>query len=143
MDEVIDINYEEVLDCFESCDCDAGVITFNSSHPRWSYIIKDNEEFVLSAHEKNVISKNALAGFYYFKNKSTFASSAFQVLLDDCKYNNRFYLSSTLNEIILQGGSVKSYQIDSSKYHSLYTPQKVSGYLDLLSRNSTSVPATE
>ena len=37
-------------------------------------------------------------------------------------------ISSVLNEIILDGGVVKSLEIPNESYHTLYTPQKIREY---------------
>ena len=53
-------------------DVDAGILCFKSCHPRWCYAQLGDDGFVYSCTEKKVVSTNALAGFYYFKNKDIY-----------------------------------------------------------------------
>ena len=64
-DQVFEEDLEKVIRSFE--EYDGGVITFESAHPRWSYVKVDRNSFVVEASEKKPISKKAVAGFYYFR----------------------------------------------------------------------------
>ena len=101
-DQILDVDYEDVYGKFCSRDEDAGVITFDSIHPRWSYA-KIKEGQVVEVAEKRPFSKHAIAGFYYFKHGSDFVSAAQNAILKDSCLNGLFYISSSLNEIILSG----------------------------------------
>ena len=126
-DQIIDVDYEQVLHSFEQQDVDAGVITFESIHPRWSYArIKDN--YVTEVAEKRPLSKTAIAGFYYFRHGTDFIEAAKQVILKGNQLNGRYYISSSLNEIILMGKKVGYYQVDKNAYHSFYSPDKIEDY---------------
>lgn len=37
-DQIIDINYQQVVEYFLQNDYQAGVVTFDAVHPRWSYV---------------------------------------------------------------------------------------------------------
>lgn len=126
-DQIIDVDYNAVIKKFESENADAGVITFDSIHPRWSYArIKVDE--VIEVAEKRPLSKNAIAGFYYFKHGRDFVSAAETAILKDNQYNGKFYISSSLNEIILRGKKVGYYPITRESYHSFYSPEKIQDY---------------
>lgn len=123
-DQVISEDYSNVIDTFEANENDAGVIVFDSIHPRWSYIKIDGDDVVETA-EKRPLSKNAIAGFYYFKNGNDFIESAKQVVLKDNRVEGKFYISSTMNEMILSSKKVGYYRISKDDYHSFYSPDKV------------------
>lgn len=126
-DQIIDVDYNKVLEYFDKDKADAGVISFESIHPRWSYArVTDGE--VTEVAEKRPLSKNAIAGFYYFKHGSDFIHAAEKVVLKDNSINGQFYISSSLNEIILMGKRVSMYKIDKNNYHSFYSPQKIQEY---------------
>ena len=74
---------------------------------------------------QNPISKNAIAGFYYFKSFNSFIENAFKTILDDDQLEGKFYISSVLNQLILSGLSVSSSDIPASNYLSLYSKQKI------------------
>ena len=123
-DQIILSDLNDVVKSFRKQKLDAGVITFESVHPRWSYILLEDDKAIQFA-EKNPISKNAIAGFYYFKKFEKFVECAFKVIADDDQLNGSFYVSSVLNQLILEGLAVKNFEIDSSEYLSLYSIQKI------------------
>ena len=126
-DQIIDINYQEVIDYFQKMDNDAGIITFSSIHPRWSYAKIDGKE-VIEVAEKRPLSKDAIAGFYYYRKGSLFIEAAEKVLLKQNSLEGRYYISMSLNELILRGMKVGYYNIDKEKYHSFYSPDKIKEY---------------
>lgn len=127
-DQLIEQNLDKVLDKFQKAEANAGLLTFLSVHPRWSYARTDEDDNVLETAEKNPISKNAIAGFYYFKNASLFIEAATNVLLKDCRVNDRFFISSTINEYVLMNKKVLNYSIGGPQYHSFYSPQMINEY---------------
>lgn len=131
-DQVINTDFKDVLKFFNDNNADAGVITFNSLHPRWSYVIMDDQENVNQAVEKKVISKNAIAGFYYYKKSSYFFDAAMNAVLNNATKNGIFYLSSSINELILSGKKILNYEIDASDYNSFYSPEAVKKFIDRL-----------
>lgn len=130
-DQIIDTDYLEVTKKFEEKNIEVGVITFESVHPRWSYIKIEKDE-VVEVAEKRPLSKQAIAGFYYFKKGKDFIEAAKKVILKDEKYNEKFYISSTINQAILLGKKIGYYNVDKEKYHSFYSPQKIKEYEDYI-----------
>lgn len=128
-DQVIDVDYRSVIKRFEEERADAGVITFPSIHPRWSYVKKQERE-VVEAAEKRPISKNAIAGFYYYKKGSDFVDSAEKAIVKDNCYNEKYYISASINELILMGKKISYYDIPKETYHSFYSPDKIKEYED-------------
>lgn len=123
-DQVIDEDFDTIYKHWIQSNADAGVITFTSVHPRWSYARLENNRIVQTA-EKNPISKHAIAGFYYFANAKMFFDAAFQVILKDVQLEGLYYISPVMNELILKNKNVLQYQIPNSKYHSFYSPQMI------------------
>jgi len=115
------------LDSFRKQDADAGVVCFNSVHPRWSYA-RVNGDNVIELAEKHPISNHAIAGIYYFKNGKKFVHAAKQSICKDAQVNGSFYIAPTLNEMILDREKVSYYQIDNSDYQSFYSPQRVKDF---------------
>lgn len=118
-------NIDHAISFFRKYNADGGIITFNSVHPRWSFALVDVNNNVLETAEKRPISKNAIAGFYYFKTFKTFIDGAFQSILNEDYYKDQIYISSTINQLILQNKSVKAYQMSNDHFISFYTPQKI------------------
>lgn len=108
---------------------DAGVITFKSVHPKWSYVRLDESGNVCETAEKNPISKNAIAGFYYFTRGSDFVRAACKSIENEMLVNDLYFIAPTLNELILENLKVGVYPLQNSEhYHSFYSPQKIQDY---------------
>jgi NDP-sugar pyrophosphorylase family protein len=127
-DQLIDQNLDKVIASFHKEGAEAGLLTFSSVHPRWSYARTDENNHVLETAEKNPISRNAIAGFYYFKNASDFIEAATNVLLKDTRINDLFFISSTINEYVLMNKKVLNFSIGGQQYHSFYSPQMINEY---------------
>ena len=80
-DQIIDWDLNAVLSYFEEGDFDAGTICFESVHPRRSYVAVDEQGEVVEAAEKKPISRNAIAGFYYYRRGSDFIQAAMKSIL--------------------------------------------------------------
>ena len=124
-DQIIEDDLCQAVNTFQNNEASAGVITFDSVHPRWSYIVDDDSGTVTQSFEKSVKSRHAIAGFYYYKTGKLFTDSAKNVILKDVQTDGIYYISSALNEIILAGGLVLHLPIHSRCYHSFYAPSKV------------------
>ncbi|MCT7563745.1 glycosyltransferase family 2 protein [Aliarcobacter butzleri] len=130
-DQLFDMCLDEVIKSFGNSD--SGVITFESIHPRWSYVRLDSENRVTETAEKRPISKSAIAGFYYFKNGKDFINSSSKMIKKDASINGLYYIAPTLNEMVLENKTINIFQIENSKYHTFYTPQKIKEYERIIS----------
>jgi NDP-sugar pyrophosphorylase family protein len=127
-DQVIDFDFSKFLQFWRDNDADCGLVTFNSIHPRWSYARVDENRLVLQTAEKNPISSNAIAGYYYFSKADLFLKASFQSIKDSSGINEAYYLSPVVNQLILMNKKVCSYQIDSKLYNSFYSPHMIKEY---------------
>lgn len=127
-DQVIDCNLSELYDEFHNSDSDAGCLVFSTTHPRWSFVLLDEQDCVLETAEKRPLSRNAIAGFYCYKQGKDFVEAAKSMILKSCSNADVFYISPTFNELILKGKIIKALRIPNEKYHSFYTPQKIEEY---------------
>lgn len=126
-DQFIDYDISKALNYFRKAKADGGLITFNSIHPRWSFVSVNNDDVIQTA-EKNPISNLAIAGFYYFKRFSDFVDGAFKSIQFDENYRNNYFTSSVFNQMILSSKLIKNYTIPKNQYHSFYSPQKISEF---------------
>ena len=128
-DQIIDCNFDEVLNFFREKKADVGLITFNSVHPRWSYIrFDDNNENVIETAEKRPISRNAIAGFYYFKDGKLFIDGATKSIEKGDHVNDLYYIAPSINQLILNNKKISVFKINDNNYHSFYSPQKIREY---------------
>lgn len=127
-DQIIDSDFGQIINYFDENQAQVGIVTFNSIHPRWSFAKIENNQVVQTA-EKNPISNNAIAGYYYFKNSDDFFKCAFECILKDVQLDGKFYISPVINEYILKNKKVLNYQIEKTNYHSFYSPQMINEYI--------------
>ncbi len=127
-DQVLESGIAEALIEFTAQDLDAGVVTFPSVHPRWSFVRVDHSGAVVEAAEKRVISRRAIAGFYYFKHGREFVRAVQASIRNNRTTHGHYYIAPTLNEVILEGGKVGFYDIPHEHYQSFYSPQRVEHY---------------
>ncbi len=130
-DQVIDVDYQVVLDSFISKNADAGIITFPNIHPRCSYAKKQGDQ-VVEVAEKRPVSRDALTGFFYFRHGRDFVEAAKQVLIKQTSLNGKYYLSSAINELILKGKKIAYYDVAKEQYSSFYSPAKIDEYAEKL-----------
>lgn len=127
-DQVFDDDLNLALDFFQKQDGDAGVICFETIHPRWSYARTGDDGRIVETAEKRPISKNAIAGFYYFRRGSDFVSAAKKSIEKDSSIEGVFYIAPTLNELILEGKNLQVFKVNGERYHTFYSPQKIKDY---------------
>lgn len=129
VDDFIDDTGLEIINYFRTKNADAGVVAFNSVHPRYSFAKLNDKEEVIEVAEKRPISKNALVSFYYFKSANDFVECAKDVIRKDNPINGAFYISQTLNEMILRQKKVSIYKVSNDKFHPLKTEMQLAQYM--------------
>lgn len=129
-DQLLDVDFNEILLKFS--ECDAGVITFESIHPRWSYVKIDNNKIIETA-EKKPLSNQAIAGFYYFSKGKSFIEGAMDMIRKDASVEDKFYVAPVFNELVLKNMNLLACRIDNKRFHTFYTPQKIEEYERVLS----------
>lgn len=126
--ELIDADFAAVIADFHSRNLDGGTLVFPSIHPRYSYVRLDENGLVTEAAEKSPISRNATAGFYWYRRASDFMRSAEAMIRKDDGINGVYYVCPVFNQMILQQQSVGIFRISLDQYH----PVKSRRQLELL-----------
>lgn len=138
-DQVLDADIGAALKHFQDKGYKAGVITFPSVHPRWSFVRSDDDQTAIETAEKRVISRRAIAGFYYYAKGADFIKAAQSTIRHNRDVDGLFYISPTMNEIVLEGGQVGIHDIPAEAYHSFYSPQRLEQFeRELQSKTITS-----
>lgn len=118
---------ESVIDTFledaRKRKLDGSILTFKSSHPKWSFAKLDEENLVMEVAEKKVISFHATVGIYYYREGRMFFEAASQMIRKNIRINNEFYVCPVYNEMILTGQRVGIYEIEPHQMHGLGTPE--------------------
>ena len=125
-DQYVEWNSNECLYAFTADSIDAGILTFEATHPKWSYAKIFNNN-IIEVAEKKVISNNATVGIYYWAKGSDYVKYAEQMIQKDIRVNNEFYVCPVFNEAIGDGKKIKTFEIE--KMWGLGTPEDLNAYL--------------
>ncbi len=117
-DQLLTVDAAQIIADFSGRDLDGGTVIFDDIHPRWSFVKLDEAGFVVEAAEKRPISRNASAGFYYFKKAACFFEAAQQMIDKDAAVNGSFYVCPVFNEMILKQMRIGVYRIKKEQYYS-------------------------
>lgn len=123
----------------QSGKLDGLILTFESSHPKWSYARTDKKGRVIETAEKKVISKEATGGIYYYRRGSDFVKAAQSMIHKDIRHNGEFYVCPAYNEMILEGKNISTYSIDANKMNGLGTPEDVNNFIAKISKKKISL----
>ena len=127
-DQFVEWDSNEFMYKMNESNLDGGIITFESTHPKWSFAKVDNNNLVTEVAEKNPISNNATVGFYYWKNGGDFVKYAESMVSKNIRVNNEFYVCPVFNEAINDGKKIKNYRID--KMWGIGTPEDLNNFLE-------------
>ena len=107
---------------------DAGILSFESTHPKWSYAKLDENDYVVEVAEKKPISNVATVGIYYWKKGRDYVKYAEQMIDKNIRVNNEFYVCPVFNEAIESGLKIKTFNV--SKMWGLGTPEDLKYFLE-------------
>lgn len=128
-DQYLGLPIDDFMNQAEKEKLDGLIMTFDSTHPKWSFARVDKQGVVLETAEKNPISNHASVGLYYFASGEKFVEAAESMIKKDIRTNNEFFLCPVYNEMILRDAKIKIYQIDKAKMHSWATPEDLESFL--------------
>lgn len=127
-DQFIEWNSNEAMYSFAADHVDAGILTFKSTHPKWSYVSLNDQGFVSEVAEKKVISDNATVGVYYWKKGSDYVKYAEQMIEKNVRVNNEFYVCPVFNEAILDHKKIKVKEVN--RMWGIGTPEDLKYFLE-------------
>ncbi len=133
-DQLFDDGISAPIKKFMASDLDAACLTFNSVHPRWSYVRLDEQNFVIETAEKRPISRNAIAGLYMYKCGSDFVEHGMDSIKHGTSIDGKYFISPVFNNFVLANKKVGNFEVLNDHYHTLYSPQKIGEYESLLAR---------
>ena len=127
-DQFVEWNSNECLYAFTADGIDGGIVTFNATHPKWSFVKLDRQGYVEQVAEKNPISDIATVGIYYWAHGVDYVKYAEQMIEHNIKTNNEFYVCPVFNQAIQDGKKIKIKMID--RMWGLGTPEDLKNYLE-------------
>lgn len=126
--EFIDASFSEIVTDFRKRGLDAGVVVFDSIHPRYSYVALNDDNQVIRASEKRPISNNATAGFYWYAKGNEFVDATKAMIRKDARVNENFFICPAFNELILQRKRIGIFRLKNSQYHPLKNSRQVDSF---------------
>ena len=127
-DQFVEWDSNEFMYKMQETDADGGIVTFNATHPKWSFAKVDEQGLVTEVAEKNPISDIATVGYYYWKHGSDFVKYSEQMIKKDIRVNNEFYVCPVFNQAIEAGLQIRTFNTEGM--WGLGTPEDLKYYLE-------------
>ena len=127
-DQFVEWDSNEFLYKMNETDADGGIVTFEATHPKWSFAKVDEQGLVTEVAEKKPISNIATVGYYYWKHGSDFVKYAEQMINKNIRVNNEFYVCPVFNEAIGDCKQIRTFNV--SGMWGLGTPEDLNYYLE-------------
>ena len=105
---------------------DGSILTFEATHPKWSFA-KVEDGMVKEVAEKKPISSTATVGVYHWAKGSDYVKYAEQMIEKNIRVNNEFYVCPVFNEAIADGKQIKNIPV--KRMWGLGTPEDLRTYL--------------
>ena len=126
-DQYVEWNSNECLYAFTADEIDGGIVTFEASHPKWSYAKIGDNGFVTEVAEKKIISTEATVGIYYWKHGSDYVKYAEEMIDKNIRVNNEFYVCPVFNQAIEDNKKIKVKRVN--KMWGIGTPEDLDFFL--------------
>jgi len=127
-DQFVEWDSNEFLYKMNETNADGGIVTFKATHPKWSFAKLNDKGLVTEVAEKNPISDIATVGYYYWKKGSDFVKYAEEMIKEDIRVNNEFYVCPVFNQAIKDKKEIRIYNI--KKMWGLGTPEDLKYYIE-------------
>jgi dTDP-glucose pyrophosphorylase len=129
-DQYLDWDSTEFMYSMLADNIDAGILVFESNHPKWSYAKLNENGFVCEVAEKRPISNLATVGVYFWRKGSDYVKYAEQMIQKGIKVNNEFYVCPVFNEAIEDGKKIKIFKIENNKMWGIGTPEDLQTFIN-------------
>ncbi|MCW2994084.1 MAG: Beta-phosphoglucomutase or related phosphatase, superfamily [Conexibacter sp.] len=128
-DQVVDADVAAFVALMREQDADGGIMTFRATESKWSFAKVGEDGIVTEVAEKRPISDQATVGIYWFRHGAAFVRCAKRMIASDTRVNGEFYVCPVFNELIAEGGIVRTYEIERSAMHGIGTPEDLQAFL--------------
>ena len=125
-DQFVEWDSNEFMYSMIADDIDGGILSFEATHPKWSFVRLNKEGYVSEVAEKKPISNIATVGIYYWKKGSDYVKYTEQMINKDIRTNNEFYVCPVFNEAIADDKKIKIFSIENM--WGLGTPEDLERY---------------
>jgi len=133
-DQIVDIVFQDfVSDCFDRV-LDGSIMTFKDpqNNNKWSFAKTNSLGLVEEVREKDAISDLATVGLYMYKRGRYFVNASVDMIVQNERVNNEFYVCPVYNYAIKNGNDIGVFNIEYDSMHGLGTPEDLKLYLNKL-----------
>lgn len=133
-DELIIANCDQILNWNEESMLkkvrryDAGLVCIRDNDPKHSYARLNGYGLVEEVVEKEVVSDLALTGIHYWKKGQYFVESAEQMLKENLRSKDEFYIGPTYTILAQQDKKIGVYMVNSHEISFVGTPEDLEKY---------------
>lgn len=136
-DQFVDWDSNEFMYACTNNNIDGGILTFTNTSPKWSYAKLDQNGYVCEVAEKKPISSHSTVGIYYYTHGNDFVKYAEQMIRNNKRVNNEFYVCPVFNEFIADKKKIKIFPIE--KMFGVGTPEDLNSFLQEVSKGNIKV----
>jgi HAD superfamily hydrolase (TIGR01509 family) len=127
-DQFVEWDSNEFMYKMNETGCDGGIVTFTATHPKWSFAKTDEHGLVTEVAEKNPISDIATVGYYWWKRGSDYVKYAENMIENNIRVNNEFYVCPVFNEAIKDKKKIRTFNVEGM--WGLGTPEDLTYYIE-------------
>lgn len=130
-DQWIDFSIDRYLEAGMREDVDAFLMTMRDDSPKWSYVKRNADGEIQGVVEKVVVSDEATVGIYNFARGCDFVNSAKEMIRENDRSKNEFYVAPVYSRLIRDRRRVETVSIGDAGevMHGLGTPQDLDSFL--------------
>ena len=132
-DQWVDMDINKYLQKMYEADSDGLIMTMWAEDPKWSFIGLNNQNFVNNVVEKEVISNEATVGIYNFKKGKYFVKAAEEMIKENIRVNNEFYVAPVYNFLIKKNMQIDFFNIGRERkgMYGLGIPQDLNYFINI------------
>jgi HAD superfamily hydrolase (TIGR01509 family) len=127
-DQFVEWDSNEFMYSMVADGIDGGVLSFRSTHPKWSFAALDDSGYITRIAEKEPISDIATVGIYYWTKGSEYVAAAEQMIEKGVRVNDEYYVAPVYNEAIEDGKKFKIFDV--KKMWGIGTPEDLDVFLN-------------
>ena len=133
--EYVDCDIIDLIGMFSASSFDAGLVCFESIHPRYSHAIV-HENVVEKIVFDDVSGGKACTGLIWFRKASDFFDAACTTVLKKNASSDQFYFNSVVNQMVLDQKQVYAHEVDNRCYYPLKTAADMVSLRELLRKTN-------
>ncbi|MFT4967332.1 MAG: dTDP-glucose pyrophosphorylase [Candidatus Deianiraeaceae bacterium] len=129
VDQIVDGGIQSFIENAQNRKLEGSIMTFEDNDKKWSYAKLDSNGLVTQVREKEVISNYATVGIYWFSSGNLFINAAIDMIANNERVNNEFYVCPVYNYAIKGGAKIGIYNIEKSQMNGIGTPDDLNNYI--------------